>query len=73
VVTEFNVERDPDGSGARGLVDGLAGTSLERRLVADLALFSSPSSGLDGAAIYRTALADVGQPAPRGAAADPNR
>jgi hypothetical protein len=58
---------------AADLVDGLAGTSLERRLVADLALFTSPSSGLDGAAIYRTALADAGQPPPRDAAADPNR
>ena len=58
---------------AAGLVDGLAGTSLERRLVADLALFTSPSNGLDGAAIYRTALANVGRPAPRGAAADPMR
>ena len=53
---------------AARLVDGLAGTNLERRLVADLALFTSPSSGADGAAIYRTALADVGQPTPRGAA-----
>ena len=33
------------------------------RLVADLALFASPSRGLDGAAIYRMALAEVGQPA----------
>jgi hypothetical protein len=33
--------------------------------VADLALFTSPSRGLDGAAIYRMALADVGQPGPR--------
>ena len=49
---------------AARLVDGLAGTSLEDRLVADLALFSSPSRGLDGAGIYRMALADVGQPAP---------
>ncbi|HET7472796.1 MAG TPA: DUF3536 domain-containing protein [Candidatus Limnocylindrales bacterium] len=48
---------------AARLVDGLAGTSLEDRLVADLALFSSPSRGLDGAGIYRMALADVGQPA----------
>jgi hypothetical protein len=49
---------------AARLVDDLAGTNLERRLVADLALFTSPSTGLDGAAIYRTALVDVGQPAP---------
>jgi hypothetical protein len=44
------------------LVDATAGTHLERRLVEDLALFTSPSRGLDGAAIYRMALADVGQP-----------
>jgi hypothetical protein len=49
---------------AARLVDGLAGTSLERRLVADLALFTSPSSGQSGAEIYCTALADVGQPPP---------
>jgi hypothetical protein len=58
---------------AARLVDALAGTSLERRLVADLALFQSPSSGADGAAIYRTALADVGQPVATDAAADLNR
>ena len=46
------------------LVDGVAGTRLEGRFVADLALFTSPSRGLDGAAIYRMALADVGQPGP---------
>jgi hypothetical protein len=46
------------------LVDATAGTRLERRLVADLALLSSPSRGLDGAAIYRMALTDVGQPPP---------
>jgi len=45
------------------IVDEVAGTSLERRLVADLALFRSPSRHLDGAAIYRMALAEVGQPA----------
>jgi hypothetical protein len=48
------------------LVDGAAGTRLERRLVDDLATFTSPSRGIDGAAIYRMALADVDQPAPRG-------
>jgi hypothetical protein len=58
---------------AARLIDGLAGTRLERRLVADLALFQSPSSGADGAAIYRTALADVGQPVASDAAADLNR
>jgi hypothetical protein len=45
------------------LVDEIAGTNLERRLVADLALLTSPSTGEDGEAIYRIALADVGQPA----------
>ncbi len=48
---------------AARLVDGLAGTALEQRLLADLALFVSPSRGLDGAAIYRTALVEIGQPA----------
>ena len=48
------------------LVDGVAGTRLEQRLVEDLATFSSPSRGLDGAAIYRMALADVDQPPPAG-------
>lgn len=47
------------------LTDAVAGSALERRLVADLAGFSSPSRGIDGAAIYRMALADIGQPAPR--------
>jgi hypothetical protein len=47
------------------LVDDLAGTDLERRLVADLGLFRSPGHGLDGAELYRRALAEVGQPAPR--------
>jgi hypothetical protein len=46
------------------LVDDAAGTRLERRLVDDLATFSSPSRGIDGAAIYRMALADVDQPTP---------
>ncbi|HEY7131233.1 MAG TPA: DUF3536 domain-containing protein [Candidatus Limnocylindrales bacterium] len=49
---------------AARIVDGIAGSALERRLVADLALLTSPSRGLDGAAIYRMALADVGQPPP---------
>jgi len=48
------------------LVDGVSGTRLERRLVADLAVFASPSRGLDGAAIYRMALADIDQPPPVG-------
>ena len=46
------------------MVDGLAGTRLERSLVADLAQFVSPGQGLDGAAIYRAALSEVGQPGP---------
>jgi Domain of unknown function (DUF3536)/Glycosyl hydrolase family 57 len=50
---------------AARLVDDRLATRIEERLVADLALLSSPSRGLDGAAIYRTALAEVGQPAPR--------
>ena len=37
--------------------------ALERRLVADLALFTSPGHGIDGAEIYRLALTEVGQPA----------
>jgi hypothetical protein len=46
------------------IVDGELGSAFEPRLVEDLALFSSPSRGVDGAAIYRTALAEIGQPAP---------
>jgi hypothetical protein len=48
---------------AARLVDGLAGSDLERRLVADLGLLRSPRHGLDGAAIYRSALEEVGQAA----------
>ena len=48
------------------IADAVAGTRLERRLVEDLAVFSSPSRGLDGAGIYRMALADVDQPPPAG-------
>jgi hypothetical protein len=48
---------------AARLVDDLAGSALEARLLADLALFTSPSTGQDGAAVYRMALADVGQAA----------
>jgi hypothetical protein len=48
------------------LVDAAAGTHLERRLLDDLAIFSSPSRGIDGAAIYRMALADVDQAPPLG-------
>jgi hypothetical protein len=46
------------------LVDSTAGTRLERRLLDDLALLTSPSRGLDGAAIYAMAIADVNQPPP---------
>ncbi|HEV8490351.1 MAG TPA: DUF3536 domain-containing protein [Candidatus Limnocylindrales bacterium] len=46
------------------IVDVIAGTRLERALVADLGLFVSPGQGLDGAAIYRAALSEVGQPGP---------
>ena len=50
---------------AARLVDGLAGTHLEARLVDDLATFVSPAHGIDGATIYRRALSEVGQPPPR--------
>jgi hypothetical protein len=46
------------------ITDEVAGSRLEPRLVDDLAVFASPSRGLDGAAIYRMALSDIGQPAP---------
>ncbi len=42
------------------IIDEVAGTSLERRLVGDLSLFVSPSRGIDGVEIYRIALADLG-------------
>jgi hypothetical protein len=48
---------------AARLVDGVAGSDLERRLVQDLGLLRSPRHGLDGAAIYRVALEEVGQAA----------
>jgi hypothetical protein len=47
------------------IVDGLEGTRLERSLCADLGLFVSPGHGLDGGALYRQALSEVGQPPPR--------
>ena len=47
------------------IVDELAGTRLEARLVEDLTTFVSPGHEVDGATIYRQALAEVGQPAPR--------
>lgn len=50
---------------AARIVDRRAGRHLERSLLDDLALFRSPSKGLDGATIYRQALSEVGQPAPR--------
>ena len=46
------------------IVDRLAGTALESRLVADLATLRSPALDVDGAAIYRHALSEVGQPPP---------
>ena len=46
---------------AARVTDGLAGSALERMLLADLALLTSPSTGDDGVAIYRKALAAVGQ------------
>ncbi len=51
---------------AARLIDELTGAGLETRLVEDLALFSSPGYGIDGAEIYCYALADVGQPMPPG-------
>jgi hypothetical protein len=44
------------------LVDGLAGSALERRLVADLGLLASPGHRIDGGGIYDRALTAVGQP-----------
>ncbi len=49
---------------AARLIDGIAGTSLEAGLVADLAALRSPSMEIDGATIYRRALVEVGQPPP---------
>ncbi len=46
------------------LVDGITGSRLERRLVADLSLLDSPGYGVDGAELYRRALAEVGQAGP---------
>ena len=46
---------------AAQLVDELTGAHLERRLLEDLTLVASPTRGIDGAAIYREALAEVGQ------------
>jgi Domain of unknown function (DUF3536)/Glycosyl hydrolase family 57 len=44
------------------LIDGVAGTDLEGRLVDDLSLFVSPSRRIDGAGICAEALEDSGQP-----------
>lgn len=43
-------------------IDALAGSSLETSLLEDLGLLSSAARRMDGAAIYRAALAEVGQP-----------
>jgi hypothetical protein len=48
------------------LLEPLGIDGLERRLVGDLAALRSPALGIDGATIYRHALAEVGQPPPRG-------
>ena len=53
---------------AARLAEALGGRGLERRLVADLGLFSSPGYHVDGAEIYGRALAEVGQPGPEAAA-----
>ena len=47
---------------AARLVDAVAQAGLERRLVDDLALFTSPGHQIDGAEIYERALVSVGQP-----------
>jgi hypothetical protein len=44
------------------LIDGIAGTDLEGRLVDDLSLFVSPSRRIDGAGICAEALEEAGQP-----------
>lgn len=46
------------------IVDAVCGTELERGFAADLTLFGSPGHGVDGLAIYRQALSEVGQPGP---------
>lgn len=51
---------------AARIIDRLAGTALETRLVADLATLRSPALDIDGAAIYRHALSEIGQPPPAG-------
>ena len=54
---------------AARIVDGLAGTNLEGRLVDDLASLRSPSLGIDGEEIYHQSLLEVGQPPPHPARA----
>ena len=49
---------------AARVLDGLAHAELEHGLIDDLRALRSPSSGLDGAALYRRALEQVGQPPP---------
>jgi hypothetical protein len=51
---------------AARLIDDLAATDLELRLIDDLALFTSPGHGTNGAEIYGHALAEVGQAMPPG-------
>jgi hypothetical protein len=46
---------------AAQLADEIGGTDLERRLIEDLTLLRSPRHSMDGAAIYRSALEEVGQ------------
>jgi hypothetical protein len=45
------------------LIDAAAGTGLERRLLDDLSILTSPSRRIDGAGIYNEALEEAGQPA----------
>ena len=44
------------------LIDAAAGTGLERRLLDDLSILTSPSRRIDGAGIYDEALEEAGQP-----------
>jgi hypothetical protein len=44
------------------LIDAAAGTGLERRLLDDLSILTSPSRRIDGAGIYNEALEEAGQP-----------
>lgn len=45
-------------------IDAAAGTRIEHELLDDLSLLSSPARHIDGVAIYREALGEVGQPLP---------